>query len=114
MARAGEDMKGFVVFHGSLGTQTPVKSGQIKGKVMVFTGADDPFVPAEQVHSFEQEMKNAAVPYELKSYPGAKHSFTNPEADKFGKEFNMPLAYNAAADKDSWQEMQVFFKEIFK
>ena len=114
MARAGADMKGFVVFHGSLGTQSPVKAGQIKGKILVLNGADDPFVPAEQVQLFEKEMKDAGVAYELKSYPGAKHSFTNPEADKYGKEFNMPLAYNEAADKESWQQMQGFFKDIFK
>ena len=48
------------------------------------------------------------------NYPGAKHSFTNPDADKYAEEFKMPaLAYNAIADNESWVEMQTFFKKIF-
>jgi dienelactone hydrolase len=47
------------------------------------------------------------------NYPGAVHSFTNPDADAYGKKFNLPLAYNEKADKDSWQQTQEFFHEIF-
>ena len=114
MARAGADLDGVVVFHGSLGTDTPVKRGDVKPEVMVFTGAADPFVPPEQVQAFEQEMKAAKVRYSLTSYPGVKHSFTNPDADGFAKRFEMPLAYDEAADKDSWQQMQLFFERIFR
>ncbi len=114
MARAGADLDGVVVFHGSLGTTEPVKAGQVKAEIMVFTGAADPFVPLEQVQAFEQEMKAAGAVYTLKSYPGTKHSFTNPEADSFAERFGMPVAYNKAADEDSWQRMQGFFQRIFK
>jgi dienelactone hydrolase len=48
------------------------------------------------------------------AYPGAKHSFTNPEADAFGKQFNLPLAYNEEADHASWKEMQEFFRTVLK
>jgi dienelactone hydrolase len=58
-------------------------------------------------------MKNAGVDFKFVNYPGAKHSFTNPDADANGKKFNLPLEYNAAADKDSWQKNLEFFKEIF-
>lgn len=113
MARAGVDIAGIVVFHGSLGTETPAKPGDIKAEIRVFTGADDPYVPAEQVKAFEAEMDAAGVRYQLISYPGAKHSFTNPDANRFGTQFEMPLAYNAAADRDSWRQMQAFFRRIF-
>jgi len=114
MARAGTDLDGVVSFHGSLGTQTPAESNRVKANVLVLTGASDPFIPVEQVQAFEAEMVAAGVQYELKSYPGVKHSFTNPEADGFAKQFGMPLAYDAEADKDSWQRMQVFFKDVFR
>jgi len=114
MARAGADVDGVVVFHGSLGTDTPAQKGQIKAEVMVFTGAADPFVPEGQVEGFKKEMNDAGVTYTLKSYAQAKHSFTNPEADKFAEAFGMPLAYNKAADEDSWKQMQQFFTRIFK
>jgi len=114
MARAGLDVAGVAIFHGALGTMQPAKSGQVKAEIMVFTGADDPYAPAQQVQAFEREMQSAGVVYSLKSYPGAKHSFTNPAADGFAKRFGMPLAYNKAADTDSWQKMQKFFQRIFK
>ena len=59
------------------------------------------------------EMQAAHVDYELISYPGAKHGFTNPQADEFGKRFGMPLAYDADADRDSWERSQQFFDRIF-
>ena len=113
MARAGKPLAGVVSYHGSLGTQAPAQEGKVEASVLVFTGAEDPMVPAEQVASFEQEMQAAHVDYELISYPGAKHSFTNPGADAFGKRFNMPLAYDAKADRDSWERTQQFFDRIF-
>ena len=116
MARKGADLDGVVVFHGSLNAgapQSPVSTSGIKGKVLVFQGGADPFIPPEQIQAFETEMKAAKVPYELKIYPGAKHSFTVPEADRLGKEFDRPLAYDPTADKDSWQRMEAFLTSIF-
>ncbi|VAW73381.1 Dienelactone hydrolase family protein [hydrothermal vent metagenome] len=113
MARAGVDLDGVVSFHGSLGTDSPAAPGRIKARVLVFTGAADPFAPPEQVTAFEAEMKAAGASYTLTSYPGVKHSFTNPDADRLGKAYNMPLEYNADADKDSWEKMLAFFREIF-
>ena len=114
MARSGVDLDAVVVFHGGLGTSTPVKKGVIKGEVLVLIGAADPFIPAEQVEAFEEEMKAAEVHYELHAYPGVKHSFTSPDADLFAKKFNLPMAYDAAADKDSWQRMQALFNKVFR
>jgi len=113
MARAGEPLKGVASFHGSLGTSHPARKGEVKARVAVFNGADDPFTKPEQIEAFKKEMEAAGVDYSFVNYPGAKHSFTNPEADTFGKKFNLPLAYNARADQQSWQAMQTFFKEIF-
>jgi dienelactone hydrolase len=113
MARAGFDLDGVVSFHGSLGTDNPAEPGGVKARVLVFNGADDPFVRQEDIEAFKEEMKAANVDYRFVNYPGAKHSFTNPGADEFGREFGLPLAYNQNADKKSWQTMQDFFKEIF-
>jgi len=114
MGRAGEDLDGIIVLHGSLGTKTPAKKGQIKARVLVMTGGADPFVPAEQVQAFKNEMDDAGVQYEIKVYPEAKHSFSVQGSEVTGKKFNMPMAYNKAADEDSWQRIQAFLKGIFK
>lgn len=113
MARLGADLKGVISYHGSLGTQTPAELGKVKARIAVFTGAEDPMIPPTQIEAFKQEMDQAGVNYKVTVYPGAKHSFTNPDADQYGQQFNMPLAYNAEADKDSWAQTGVFLKEIF-
>lgn len=113
MARRGVDLKGVVSFHGSLGTAEPAQPGEVKAKVLVLNGDADPFTKPEQIAAFKHEMDAAGVDYKFIGYPGARHSFTNPDADIFGKKFNLPLAYNAEADRQSWAEMQKFFNRIF-
>ena len=113
MARQGVDLKGVVSFHGSLATAQPARAGQTRAQVLVLNGAADPFVKPKQIAAFEKEMKSAKVIYRLINYPGAKHAFTNPAADSFGKKFNIPLAYHKEADRQSWQAMQDFFRKIF-
>ncbi len=113
MARQGTDLKGVVSFHGNLTPVVPAKPGGVKPKILVLTGSDDSLVPPDKVEAFEREMKGAGADYRVISYPGAKHSFTNPEADSLGKKFNMPIAYNPNADKKSWEEMKKFLTNIF-
>lgn len=114
MAREGEDLRGVASFHGGLATDTPAQKGNVKAQVRVFTGADDKMIPATQVDAFKQEMEKAGVNYKVVAYPGALHSFTNPDADELGKKFNMPIAYSAAADKDSWAQLQAFLADVLK
>ena len=61
----------------------------------------------------KQEMKAANVNFKFVNYPRAKHAFTNPGADKFGAKFKIPLAYNAIAEKKSWDEMKRFLHAVF-
>ncbi|MEW6325928.1 MAG: dienelactone hydrolase family protein [Nitrospirota bacterium] len=113
MAREGLDLDGVASFHGSLGTERPAKKGAVKAKVLVLHGADDPFIPKEQIATFEQEMKQAGVNYKFIVYPGAVHGFTNPDADRLGAANKMPIKYQAEADQASWAEMRAFFDRIF-
>jgi dienelactone hydrolase len=113
MARAGENLRGVASFHGGLATEHPAQRGKVKARVLVMNGAEDPFVPAEQIVAFKKEMENAKVDYKFVNYPGAKHAFTNPDADANAAKFEMPLAYNARADQESWAELQLFLKSVF-
>jgi dienelactone hydrolase len=114
MARLGEDLKGVVSFHGNLATAHPAQPGEVKARIISFTGTDDPMIPAEQVAAFKQEMEKAGADYKVVTFASAKHSFTNPAADEYGRKFNLPLAYDAAADKASWNETENFLADIFK
>lgn len=114
MARLGEDLKGVASFHGGLATGTPAQPGKVRARIISFTGTDDPMIPAEQVAAFKQEMDKAGVKYKVVTFAGVKHSFTNPVADEYGRKFNLPLAYDAAADKASWEEAKDFLADVFK
>jgi len=113
MARVGADLAGVAAFHAGLGTSTPAAPGKVKAKLLVQNGADDPFIKPDSVEAFKKEMDAAKANYHYISYQGAVHAFTNPEATEAGKKFNLPLAYNAKADKQSKAEMAKFFAEIF-
>lgn len=113
MARLGEDLKGVVSLHGGLGTEQPAQAGKFKAQVLVLTGGADAMIPGEQVEAFKQEMAAAKVKHRVVMYPGAKHAFTNPEADRYSKQFNLAaLGYNAAADRKSWNEMRKFLRSV--
>ncbi len=114
MARAGVDLDLVASFHGSVSTDQPAQKGDIKSTVLVFNGAADPFVKPEALKAFENEMNDAGVTYLLVNYPGAKHSFTNPQADEYGRRFKMPLAYDPEADKRSWKQLLTSLKLIYK
>ncbi len=113
MARSGADLDGVASFHGSLGGLPPV-ADTVTARVLVANGADDPFVGADSIAMFREDMELAGVDFEFINYPGAKHSFTNPDADSFGKKFGLPLEYNAEVDKASWQALQAFLESVFK
>lgn len=113
MARRGLDLDAVASFHGSLSTDNPPEKGVIKARVFVANGAQDPMVKPEHIKIFRAQMDGAGADYRLENYPNAKHSFTNPDADKYGKEFGLPLAYDAAADKASWEAMQQMFEDVF-
>jgi dienelactone hydrolase len=59
-------------------------------------------------------MDSVGAHYTFVSYPGATHSFTNPQATEWGKKFNLPLAYNENADTLSWKEMKSFFERVLR
>jgi dienelactone hydrolase len=109
-ARMGADLDVVASFHGGLGGLAPVKPGAVKARVLVFTGAADPMIPADQVEAFRKDMAAAGAKVDIVIYPGAKHGFTNPAAGSFGMD---ALAYDAAADKESWAAMLKGFKEVF-
>ncbi|MCL1664257.1 dienelactone hydrolase family protein [Elizabethkingia ursingii] len=112
MARINEPLKGVISFHGNL--MTGVKPVTNKIPVLVLNGEDDTFVSKDEIASFKKQMDSAGVQYKFVNYPGAIHSFTNPDATAVGKKYKLKVAYNEAADKASWEEMITFFNKIFK
>jgi len=109
MAYSGADLRGVASFHGS---PLPVQEEQVKrvkAKILFLHGASDPLIKEAQIQSYVEAMNKSGLDWQMVFYGGAKHSFTNPDADKAGME---ALKYHASADKRSWEHMKVFFEEV--
>jgi dienelactone hydrolase len=108
LGRSGAAIKSIATFHAGLDSPKPADGKNIKAKILVLHGADDPYNKAEDVKAFQDEMRNSKVDWQMIEYGGAVHSFTEKGA---GDDNSKGAAYNAAADRRSWQAMQDFFKE---
>lgn len=114
-ARQGVPLAGVVSFHGALVTNPPATPGSVKAKILVEHGAQDSLVTPENVAAFKAEMDKAGADYRFVSLDGAKHGFSNPDADRLshGDHGGPDIGYDKAADERSWADMQAFFKKIF-
>ena len=112
LARSGAEIQGVVSFHGGIGPDRGMEArvGRIPAKILVLHGADDPFVSAKEIDAFKTEMNEAKANWQMNSYSGAVHAFTQPQA---GDDNSKGAAYNEQADERSWQAMKRFFNEIF-
>jgi dienelactone hydrolase len=108
LARSGADLRGVVSIHGGLATPTPQDARNIRSKVLVLHGAEDPSVPPAQVQAFMEEMKSGNVDYQFHAYADAVHAFTNPAA---GNDKSRGNAYNPVAAERAWDQMLLFFRE---
>jgi dienelactone hydrolase len=110
LARSGAAVSGVVSFHGGLDSPTPADGKNIKGKVLVLHGAADPHETPADFAAFQKELADAHVDWQLVSYGGAVHCFTDATA---GKDASTGCAYDAVADRRSWAAMRAFFDELF-
>lgn len=108
LARSGAAVRGVASFHGSLATPLPARKGVLRASVLALHGADDPWVSAEEVQTFQSEMREAGADWEVCLYGNTVHSFSNPDVDAL----KIPgLAFNAAAARRGWQTFERFLAE---
>ena len=110
LARSGADIQGVVSFHGGLDSPAPEDGKNVRAKLLVLHGADDPFVAEKDIQAFKAEMNAAKVDWQMVYYSGTVHSFTQPMA---GNDNSKGAAYNADSDRRSWRAMRAFFGELF-
>lgn len=112
MANSGADLKAVAAFHS--GVALPIMpNSDLKARILVCNGADDPFINKESVTNFTSALDSIGAKYEYISYPGVVHSFTSKEADANGEKFSLPLKYDADADQKSWTSLQKLLDKAF-
>ncbi len=112
LGRAGADVQAIVGFHPRLATRRPQDATNIRGKVLVLVGTEDPFVSREERLVFEDEMRAAGVDWQMNVYGGARHSFTRPGVEQLGREPGNE--YNQLTDQRSWRAMLDLFDEVLE
>jgi dienelactone hydrolase len=111
-AKLGADLKGVVSFHGGLGGVVPIKN-LLNAKLLICHGADDKFVSMKDLDLLIHQLDSIGADYSVKIYANSTHAFTNPASDENARKFNMPIAYNPVADKESWNDMKMFLDTLF-
>ncbi|MHA3773171.1 dienelactone hydrolase family protein [Verrucomicrobiota bacterium sgz303538] len=110
LARSGADIAGVVSFHGGLDSPNPADGKNIKAKLLILHGAEDPFVKKADIDAFQKELIDAGVDWQMNYYGNAVHSFTQQKA---GTDKSKGSAYEERAARRSWDAMKTFFAEIF-
>ena len=110
MAREGMPLKAVATFHGNPSPKQPADK-QFSAKVLVAHGRDDSMVSMDAIEGLKAELDGADVDYTIDVYDGAKHGFTNPNADERAAKNGVDLGYNETAAKQSWDNMLEFMKD---
>jgi len=110
MAREGMPLKAVATFHGNPSPKQPADE-QFTAKVLVAHGRDDSMVSMDAIEGLKSELDGANVDYTIDVYDGAKHGFTNPNADERASKNDVDLGYNETAAKQSWDNMLEFMKD---
>jgi dienelactone hydrolase len=104
LARTGDDLKGFVCFHGVLTTPEGQDYSKTRGKILILHGGADKFVSMDAFALLAKKLESAKIDHEMIVYGGADHAFT-----VFGGE-----RYDEKADKKSWRRFVEFLGETLK
>jgi dienelactone hydrolase len=114
MARIGLPLSAVASFHGALGSFHKADPGSIQSSILVCHGAADSMVSMDDLDAFRQEMDAAQADYEVLLLDGAKHGFSNPQADVNAEKYGIDLGYQLQADQQSWAAMQALFNKVFQ
>lgn len=102
MARAGTGARGYVSFHGGLGTPEGQDYSRTRGQVLVLHGAADAHIGMAEFADLAGRLEQAGTDHEMIAYGGAEHAFTVFEDSR----------YHARADSRAWRRFLDFLTEI--
>ncbi len=102
LAETGIPIVGMISVHGSFRNFTPEAAKNIKGRVLILHGAEDPVAPLTEVSAIIDQLRAAKVGFELQLFSGTQHGFSNP---KDAAEERADREYKVATGR--------FLKEVF-
>ncbi|EPX56278.1 dienelactone hydrolase family protein [Cystobacter fuscus DSM 2262] len=109
LARTGADVRGVASFHGLLGRPDDLAETEIKAKVMVFHGWDDPMALPEDVVALGRELTRCKADWQVHAYGGTMHAFMAP----FANDPASGILYSEKASRRAWTSLAPFLAEVF-
>lgn len=79
LIETGVPLLGFVSVHGAFQNFAPEAAKNIKGRVLILHGTEDPVAPMDEVNKVISQLRAAKVDFEVNLYSGAAHGFTKPQ-----------------------------------
>jgi dienelactone hydrolase len=79
LIETGAPLLGFVSVHGAFNNFSPDAAKNIKGRVLILHGAEDPVAPMTELDAVISQFRAAKVDFEVNLYSGAAHGFTKPQ-----------------------------------
>lgn len=79
LIETGAPIVGFISVHGAFQNFTPDGAKNIKGRVLILHGAEDPVAPMNELNAVISQFRAAKVNFEVNLYSGAAHGFTKPQ-----------------------------------
>jgi dienelactone hydrolase len=101
LIETGAPIVGYISVHGAFNNFTAERAKNIKGRVLILHGSEDPVAPMEQVNALVSQLRDAKVNFELNLYSGSAHGFTHPQNPS-----------EVRADDEYKVAMARFFKEV--
>ena len=109
LARSNAEIRGAVSFHGLL-KPSGLTEPQVRAKVLMLHGYDDPLAPPDDLLAVAREFTAAGADWQVHAYGQTVHAFTNPAANSRAD----GLQYDEAADRRSWHALEEFLAEVLK
>lgn len=104
VARSGMPVNGIVCIHGGLAKSPDRPNAGINTKMLIEHPAEDKSVSKEDYERFLTELRDGKADWQIISYAGCGHTFTNPESPE----------YNPVMAERAWNHTLLFLKEVLK
>lgn len=107
LARYGLDLRGAISIYGHFDPPKN-KAQQIKAKVLILHGYNDPISPMSELHAFQEEMSKENVNWQTHVFSHTYHAFANPLANDRAA----GLLYNPDSAHQAWELVKKFLMEV--
>lgn len=108
LARMGGDIQAAVSIHGDLIGSMPAAPQQIKAAMLAIHGSEDPIAPKSRRDAFEAEMQYCGAKWQLLTFGGLYHSFTD-----LGVNVPPEAQYNESATLQAYAWSYNFIENAF-